>query len=51
MQELQKKLLKDGEYFSNFSQIIFKGFSATYPQNKETSKFLEKGWVQQKLRK
>ena len=39
---ITKKTFKRWRYLSKFSQAIFKGFSATYPQNIETSNFLKK---------
>ena len=39
---ITKKTFKRWRYFSSFSQIIFKGFSATYPQNNETLNFLKR---------
>ncbi|MDA7770338.1 3-deoxy-D-manno-octulosonic acid transferase [Candidatus Pelagibacter sp.] len=39
---ITKKTFKRWKYLSSFSQIIFKGFSATYPQNIETFNFLKK---------
>ena len=39
---ITKKTFKRWRYLNNFSQVIFKGFTATYPQNNETFNFLKK---------
>jgi 3-deoxy-D-manno-octulosonic-acid transferase len=38
---ITKKTFKRWRYLNNFSKVIFKGFSATYPQNNETFNFLK----------